>query len=805
MEAYSFLEFLKMPVYAAVNQTEEEFAFTYTSEAEIEAATNELLISKVKIPMIQRDYAQGREDEADLRKIFIDALFKALEGKKELNLDFIYGTVSADEEKVFLPLDGQQRLTTLFLLHWVIIKLEKKDDEGLLDLLSKFSYETRDTARKFFEKLIRFDFEKDPVIQIESSHWFKDSYRLDPTISAVLHMIESLYTRYQDSDQKGELYSQLDRLKFFVLPMNNFNLTDDLYIKLNARGKILSPFENFKADLLGWMEKQPSFKEKIDPNDPNSLLRIEKIASKFDNNWASIFWNGINDFDDPESEVLSIDEAFYKTIHRIITNDYIANYPGSELAKDIVYVELQKRESKPYFANLDYYINNKLIDETFIEELEILLDYYCRDNLYKTIGELVKPIWDQSYKWSLFDDSISMNNRLLLDGLNQYLLNLKGDKFDTSKFKNWIKIVWNLIIDPDNRSIGANKRIFETIRKIAFCSSNINDCLINNSMDEVIESLNNVEKLQLKEEVFKAKKINEDPEWKNVINSASAHPLFAGNIGFIINSAETVEEGQSRFLIAESLFKENGPRRLFDDQHHMLIRFVISQFEEWNRLEGFNFTDSELSWRTYLRRNSHVIATLQKLLVCDSIDEAKEKMRNSVDGLSLIQTGEETKKSAHYNLYHNNEFHVWMQSDKVNKVKWLGHHFFAIRPNAWYSKVMIDCHRNEMVAKLIQEFDINHLNNHKCGESNFFKMEHIQLNKTVDNLNYSFHWNNHDNLRIGLKYELNPHIKDYSNSEWVEKLDFNYLTIDGFESLDDFIASIKQDISTTEYLVNLIK
>jgi uncharacterized protein with ParB-like and HNH nuclease domain len=151
METYSFLKFLKLPVYGVVNQAEEEFAFAYTKDSEIEAASNELLISKVKIPMIQRDYAQGREDKADLRKIFVNALFDALEGEKELNLDFIYGTVSADDDKIFLPLDGQQRLTTLFLLHWVIIKLEKKEDEELLDLLRKFSYETRDTARKFLK------------------------------------------------------------------------------------------------------------------------------------------------------------------------------------------------------------------------------------------------------------------------------------------------------------------------------------------------------------------------------------------------------------------------------------------------------------------------------------------------------------------------------------------------------------------------------------------------------------------------------------------------------------------------------
>jgi uncharacterized protein with ParB-like and HNH nuclease domain len=77
---------------------------------------------RVRIPMIQRDYAQGRPSEEEIRKEFLDALHSALSLPSDheslpLNLDFIYGSVEGDKESRFLPLDGQQRLTTLFLLH----------------------------------------------------------------------------------------------------------------------------------------------------------------------------------------------------------------------------------------------------------------------------------------------------------------------------------------------------------------------------------------------------------------------------------------------------------------------------------------------------------------------------------------------------------------------------------------------------------------------------------------------------------------------------------------------------------------
>lgn len=221
MQAYSFLEFLELPIKSSNIQSDEEFAFSYTDEVRFNLEESEILISKVKIPMIQRDFAQGRQDKLELRTQFVNDLFKALEGKKDLNLDFIYGSISNDKENAFLPLDGQQRLTTLFLLHWLIIQLEVEKSEHFLLSLQKFSYETRDSARKFFQNLSSFSFNGDPINSIIESLWFKDSYMLDPTISAALNMLDTIYQRYQKSEQKGCLFKQLDNLRFYVLQMNN--------------------------------------------------------------------------------------------------------------------------------------------------------------------------------------------------------------------------------------------------------------------------------------------------------------------------------------------------------------------------------------------------------------------------------------------------------------------------------------------------------------------------------------------------------------------------------------------------------
>ena len=85
---------------------------------------NTSLIS-IEIPIIQRDYAQGRSDKRskEIRETFLKTLIRAIEEKVPLELDFVYG--KRDKNKVFL-LDGQQRITTLYLLHWYIAQRIRK-------------------------------------------------------------------------------------------------------------------------------------------------------------------------------------------------------------------------------------------------------------------------------------------------------------------------------------------------------------------------------------------------------------------------------------------------------------------------------------------------------------------------------------------------------------------------------------------------------------------------------------------------------------------------------------------------------
>jgi hypothetical protein len=282
---------------------------------------------KIEIPIIQRDYAQGRIGKEKLREKFLTDLKNALDGKfanneKVLKLDFVYGSV---ENGCLNPLDGQQRLTTLWLLHWYIAFKAGKLSENK-DTFKKFSYETRTSSREFCKKLSDFELtsEKPITVQIQNKTWFLSVWKQDPTIQAMLNMLGG--TPIKDNE-KNEILDGIEEvfvdcdfstyisywkkltytecpIIFYYLDLEGLALSDDLYIKMNARGKPLTSFENFKADLVGHIEENKW---------NNGKELIDTVAHKLDTDWTNLFWKN-------RSEEHKIDDIYFAFLNRYFLN-----------------------------------------------------------------------------------------------------------------------------------------------------------------------------------------------------------------------------------------------------------------------------------------------------------------------------------------------------------------------------------------------------------------------------------------------------------------------------------------------------
>lgn len=245
-------------------------------------------ITQIEIPIIQRDYAQGRkDDEATLiRDRFLDALIAAARSDEGMGLDFIYGELRSG---VLRPLDGQQRLTTLFLMHWYIASRAQTLDSNAAWLC--FSYATRPTARSFTAALATHPYpgeSQTPSEWITDQPWYLYPWRQDPTIASMLVILDAIHIRFAGRDDEfTAIWQRLERrptesspgaIWFLFLPVEDMEYGEDLYIKMNSRGKPLTPFEVFKADV------ETIIKE-ADP------ARYRHLAESIDGAWTDVLWS----------------------------------------------------------------------------------------------------------------------------------------------------------------------------------------------------------------------------------------------------------------------------------------------------------------------------------------------------------------------------------------------------------------------------------------------------------------------------------------------------------------------------------
>jgi len=272
-------------------------------------------IKSIEIPIIQRDYAQGRKNKevARIRECFITVLYDALVEKSEpVKLDFIYGNITDNK---LIPLDGQQRLTTLFLLHWYIA-MNENISEPEYSILNNFTYKTRFSSQHFCESLVKRkpDFTYDKLSDwITDQNWFMYSWEKDPTIDSMLTMLDDIHSRFRHTSGLWEKLSKY-KISFYFLPLEEMGLTDSLYIKMNSRGKPLTPFEHFKADF-----------EKIIKNVSEELYK--EFIHKVDIAWVDMLWKYRGDDDVTDDEFMRyyrfVTEIIcYKSDIEILENDF---------------------------------------------------------------------------------------------------------------------------------------------------------------------------------------------------------------------------------------------------------------------------------------------------------------------------------------------------------------------------------------------------------------------------------------------------------------------------------------------------
>ena len=655
---------------------------------------NFLKENTIEIPIIQRDYAQGRLGKESLRKNFLRDLKNALDAEDtiEMKLDFVYGST---EKCKMNPLDGQQRLTTLWLLHWYIALRAGKLNEENCKLFQRFTYETRISSREFCENLCNpKHFEKfdgnDIVGYITKQTWFYSAWKQDPTIQSMLRMlggtkindkngddiidgIEELFDSPSECDIRNNTKCLLLRvfhkywnkmtsddcpIVFYHLPLQDFGLSDDLYIKMNARGKQLTSFENFKADLIGYITKQSEneqaeWKELLDPE--------SGIPIKLDTDWTDIFWKnkskGITDNESKIRKANQIDEIYFTFLNRFFWNELFIAKNSDKYILDIgkgdesstqennnpsyKYLNNSEHDNDTTIAyeGLDFYrYDNGEIPLSFFQKLKRVLDNFFT---YSKEKDLPECPWNTSFrfipKYQVENDNNieitnNANDKILgVSTLNQvqrivFLAICKYFDHDNNisdnegSLKQWMRVVWNLVSGEDHNGRPEIRSTSAMRTAIEFINSLDPHNVYNSLAERNVSGATSFEE-RCKEEIAKAKQIlngsqrSDGGSWEETIKKAERYSFFKGTIRFLF----TNEEGESdwsetdfdtKWKNAQIYFDKEGVADGYKD-NAILLRYYISEFKEWGEFWEFNYDNKSSTWKQLLisKRNkaNHII------------------------------------------------------------------------------------------------------------------------------------------------------------------------------------------------------
>lgn len=475
-------------------------------------------LKKIIIPIIQRDYAQGRCDEESsrVRTRFLKSLYAAIT-ESPITLDFVYGDI--DEKGVMTPLDGQQRLTTLFLLHWYAAKRDKVEAEEY-EFLKNFSYKIRYSARDFCTYLIDFEpsFSMTISKEITDQSWFPFDWNKDSTIASMLTMLDAIQEKFSVVDG---LWKKLkaDAISFYFLPIKDMGLTDELYIKMNSRGKPLTTFEHFKAEL----------EHEIKQIDGEICKRIMK---KIDIEWTDMLWNYRGDDNVIDDEFL----RYFRFICDIICYKNGSTMQGRKLTE---------------FDLLDEYFsakNDKANDNILL--MESFFDVWCSNNLNEqpscfmtrfisTRHETGKIMIEN--KPDLFDDCLRnyadmyggrnrafpLNRIILLYAVVVYLQN--KDKVSEEDFTRRLRVIHNLTRNSEDEISDSTQR--SSGNRMPAILKQVDSIIMNGMIDDAIE--NNFNVYQLEEEAEKLVWVANNQEYSEELFALEDHELLLGQIGII--------------------------------------------------------------------------------------------------------------------------------------------------------------------------------------------------------------------------------------------------------------------------------
>lgn len=707
------------------------------------------------IPIIQRDYAQGRLGKEQLRKRFFRQLIEAVVNHTPITLDFVYGTPAAHNDGVIYPLDGQQRLTSLWLLYWyVAFRTEKLEDPEVRSTLEKFTYHTRTSSRDFCIRICRglIGDNSSAAKLIADQPWFSRRFKMDPTVQAMLRSLsdeeyksgfEQMLVGDKDYNEIwNRLISKDCPVKFYFRSTKDEKISnpDDLYIKMNARGKKLTDFENFKSELF-------SFKG----NDGKEVFRDgSNFIKKFENEWTNLFWTLRH------KEKNIADHIQFEFFNRMVLAHIVAAGDIKDADKEIYdHITKHKRFSSidvyrhiltPEFKTFYESVMNGIINVTRKgEDLNALFVtpyafsylpiYENSENDKRNIVQ----IGDEKERFWISDITVARLCRFYAASL--YFSKIKGSvPFDKDAFNDWMIFSRNLFDNSGINEYTDTKNIIKLFVEIGGNCLNIIEFLCSDEASRVPVS-GDLLNAQYEEERAKARKIREcragnaESEYERLIRDAEIKYPFGGAIRFLFTN-DSEETDWSDFKTKKANFDRIMAMRaeVKNDNHlsPLVLRTLLSYVETWNVLTGIWDIDSSYdSWKKILLRNQSYIRPAH-LMLLNGINE--EELKNFESPIK----NNDIQKGTHEEL---------VKSEFLHQATWdsftfRADHMAMVRNSrAQWKKYMLGTPRNRLIAEGVKNEKIIMVENRMLGDGEHFWGESLLFEFAGNQSEFVFRWN----------------------------------------------------------------
>lgn len=686
---------------------------------------NEYLIY---VPSFQRNYIQGSDEFKDKRDRLLDDIFESLKSRKVIDLGFVYGrSEESYKGRLFYPYDGQQRLTTLYFLY-LMLYFRNRKKESIKGLKGKLSYQTRQSTDRFINSFIdwiynlmknEYDLFWNPNNKssafIQMQDWFFDyDWKYDVSIKNILFLIDTLKIRILNLENEiaiDEIINLIDDkeddnpFKFIFIHIDDIIQNDELYIKINARGKALSHFENLKSDINN-LWRNEDYKSKLDgawteyvwkesSKDSNSGTIEERFDSDFYNSFKNIFYlNYLSNIEKP------LTPAFINEIKNewdnVFNKGKINKDWENKASCDVIsyFFDAVSHPNYLFEKQADGY-GNLLFKENpgYVECLKIYVYYYLISNIYKSRNCVT------DLEIVLFDEILTLFKRLI-DNQDKYL-----DSIDS------------LI-----KAIKSSKYLIDK----SIESNGILNFLQSNEVD--INKLLGLRKEQVEEEILKARLIYKDKRFIDLFEKGYNELRNKGQLGFIFYliknnnklrnirtediSYESFEKTLNQIISIQSFTGDFISNRgvIFNPNYELLLRAILAKtkdhffWEKSNNLLSFPLLndDRDMSLHTFLNcySSNNPEDVKYKFNLLDGLREALNLFDPNKDNIEevlkrIIEDYKKIDSTVWYkffviydgvfqqcrngNIYHYSDKYVLLLDKKFRSGKWWEYYTFALK------------------------------------------------------------------------------------------------------------------------------